>query len=696
LVREASPAIDLTISGPAVQMRPLAPVALLLAGLAGLVFLSRQSEPDILAYVLLLSASSALVTVLLWRQNSLSSSVVLVGAVLAHLVTFAGTPAFEDDWFRFIWDGWRTLKEGTPYGIAPDAFFDDNGVPSELWPILDGINNPEYPTIYGPALQYAFAGVFILFGTSPLGIQLLFAVANLALIALLLRRYKAGNVALYAWNPLVIVETSLHLHPDGLLGLALVAAILAGRGRPVLAGLLFGAAAGVKLVALAAWPMLLRWRPAALIAAVLTLALLYLLFLVQGRGAGFDSTATFATLWHFNPLLYEPLFQIFGWQAGRIPALLIAGLLVLWLHARSRSIEDVPLAAMFGVILLFAPAVNSWYLLWLLPFALGRNQIWPFVATIAFPFSYLTGINLGDTRLEAFAVHPLARVVECLILFAALFYDWRANRHADKNRAKSITSPFASPKIAAIMPALNEEASIGDVVSGIRKVLPENLMQVIVVDNGCTDNTTKVAQNAGAIVVIEADKGYGAACLTGIEWLDRDIDIVLFLDSDGSDVLKDAPEILEPIIGGRADLVIGSRALGQIEPGAMTLPQRFGNWLAPFLIRLIWDVHYTDLGPFRAIRRSSLDTLIMQDRDFGWTVEMQVRAAKLGLRTAEVPTSYRRRIGISKISGTINGVIRAGTKILYVIGREAFGDLDAANRGDGLSKPPKKASHGSR
>lgn len=662
-----------------VQMRPLAPLALLLAGMIGLVSLSRQSEPDILVYVFLLAGTAAMTTALVWRTEIASARLVFTGALLAHAVTLAGMPIFEDDYFRFIWDGWQTLQTGSPYGVAPNTFFADDNVPGELRAVLDGVNNPEYPTIYGPILQFAFAASFAVFGSSLLGLQQLFAFANLVLIALLLRRHEPDKVALYAWNPLVIAETSLHLHPDGLLGLALVAALVAGRWRPVIAGLLFGAAAGVKQVALAAWPLLLRLRPTALIAATVTLAALYAPFLMQGRGAGFESTATFATLWHFNPLLYEPFFQLFGWQGGRIPALLIAGLCVLWLHARSRSIGDVPLAAIFGMILLFAPAVNSWYLLWLLPFAVGRSQIWPFAATVALPFSYLTGLNLGDAALEAFAVHPLARVAEWSILFFAIFYDWRISRRSKALHTSQKTTPLISPKIAAIMPALNEEASVGGVVKGISEVLRGNLKQVIVVDNGSTDRTALVAQKAGAVVVIEAERGYGAACLTGIDWLDKDIDIILFLDSDGSDVLDDASEILAPIIAGNADLVIGSRSLGEIERGAMTVPQRFGNWLAPMLMRLIWGVRYTDLGPFRAIRRNSLVALAMQDRDFGWTIEMQVRAAKQGLRTVEVPTGYRRRIGISKISGTIGGVVKAGIKILYVIGREAFGDFDAAH-----------------
>jgi hypothetical protein len=152
------------------------------------------------------------------------------------ILTLLGLPAFEDDYFRFIWDGWRTLQVGTPYGVAPEIYFGDGSVPSALRAVLDGVNYPEHPTIYGPFLQLVFAGVFALFGTNLIGLQLLFAAANLLLIALLLRRQDPGKVALYAWNPLVIAETSLHLHPDGLLAAALFAALLAGRARPVMMG----------------------------------------------------------------------------------------------------------------------------------------------------------------------------------------------------------------------------------------------------------------------------------------------------------------------------------------------------------------------------------------------------------------------------------------------------------------------------
>ena len=228
------------------------------------------------------------------------------------------------------------------------------------------------------------------------------------------------------------------------------------------------------------------------------------------------------------------------------------------------------------------------------------------------------------------------------------------------------------PVISVVIPALNEELSIAQVVRGIRGAGLPGTVRVIVGDNGSHDRTAAFARSEGAEVVFEPRRGYGAACLAAIEVISPDTDIVLFMDADGSDDPVDALAIVAPLLSGEADLVIGSRVLGLMESGAMSIPQRVGNRLAVTLIRWIWHVEFTDLGPFRAIRRSALDRLCMSDRDFGWTVEMQVRAARLGLAVQERPAAYRRRIGRSKISGTVKGVVRAGTKILYIIAREAL------------------------
>jgi glycosyltransferase involved in cell wall biosynthesis len=227
-----------------------------------------------------------------------------------------------------------------------------------------------------------------------------------------------------------------------------------------------------------------------------------------------------------------------------------------------------------------------------------------------------------------------------------------------------------APRVAAVIPALNEEPSIGAVVAG----LPRSLVhRVVVCDNGSTDRTAEVARAAGAEVVAEPRRGYGAACLRALAVLRADPpDIVLFVDADQSDDLGDTAALLAPIVEGRAALAIGSRALGGAEPGALTPVQRFGNWLATRLLRLLYGVAATDLGPFRAIRWDALESLEMRDRDFGWTVEMQVKAARRGVTAVDVPVRYRRRVGRSKISGTVRGSILAGAKILGTIAADTW------------------------
>lgn len=222
-------------------------------------------------------------------------------------------------------------------------------------------------------------------------------------------------------------------------------------------------------------------------------------------------------------------------------------------------------------------------------------------------------------------------------------------------------------RIGVIIPALNEEGAIGKVIEAV----PDWVDYIVVADNGSRDRTSEVARNSGARVVLEDERGYGAACLAGLQALPSS-DIIVFLDGDYSDYPEDMEQLVAPILKGGADLVIGSRVLGGAERGSLTPQQVFGNWLATRLIRLFWGARFSDLGPFRAIREDALRTLAMEDRDFGWTVEMQVKAAKAGLKCAEVPVRYRQRIGVSKVSGTLSGTIKAGTKILSVIGWHAL------------------------
>ncbi|MGP0629542.1 glycosyltransferase family 2 protein [Nitrospina sp. 32_T5] len=220
-----------------------------------------------------------------------------------------------------------------------------------------------------------------------------------------------------------------------------------------------------------------------------------------------------------------------------------------------------------------------------------------------------------------------------------------------------------SSRISVILPAFNEEQSIGLVLDDLPK---DRLHQIIVVDNASTDATAEVAREHGATVVAEPRRGYGSACLKGIASLNNP-DIVVFLDADYSDYPEEIDLLVKPIETGEQDFVLGSRMLLKESRKALLPQARYGNKLAVFLIQLFFGHRYTDLGPFRAIRHASLMEIGMKDTNFGWTVEMQIKAVKNNLRILEVPVKYRWRVGVSKITGTVSGTFKAGTKIIYTI-----------------------------
>ena len=225
-------------------------------------------------------------------------------------------------------------------------------------------------------------------------------------------------------------------------------------------------------------------------------------------------------------------------------------------------------------------------------------------------------------------------------------------------------------RVFVVIPALDEEASIGHVLA---PVVAHDGVQVVVCDNGSRDRTAELARSHGATVVTDSRRGYGQACLTALAEVRRrepaPDDVVCFLDADFSDDPHQLPEIVDPVRRGEADLVIGSRVLGRREPGALLPQARWGNWLATRLIHWITGVRFTDLGPFRAIRWSTLEAARMEDRAYGWTVEMQLKVAAAGARCLEVPAHYKKRIGRSKVTGTIRGTVLASVTILSILGR---------------------------
>ena len=233
---------------------------------------------------------------------------------------------------------------------------------------------------------------------------------------------------------------------------------------------------------------------------------------------------------------------------------------------------------------------------------------------------------------------------------------------------KGVSNESPAPIVKVIIPAFNEADAIANVILDIPSLVDE----IIVVDNGSTDATARNAKTAGATVLKESRKGYGYACLKGMNYVSEQKvlpEIIVFLDGDYSDYPEELVKIIKPIISENIDLVIGSRTAAYREKGAMTSQQIFGNWLATFLMKFFFKATFTDLGPFRAIKYSKLLELNMEDKTYGWTVEMQLKVLKLKMSYTEVPVTYRNRIGVSKVSGTLKGTIMAGIKILSWIFR---------------------------
>jgi len=237
---------------------------------------------------------------------------------------------------------------------------------------------------------------------------------------------------------------------------------------------------------------------------------------------------------------------------------------------------------------------------------------------------------------------------------------------------------FGNTVLGVVIPAVNEESSIKNVINDI----PSDVDEIVVVDNGSSDDTARYAADAGATVLHEPKRGYGFACTKGIRYLsERNFEVIAFLDGDYSDFPEELTVLVEPIVENRADFVVGSRVRGEREKGALLPQAAFGNWLAGVLIKLFWNYSFTDLGPFRAIRLSYLLDMDMREMRYGWTVEMQIKAARMKLRCLELPVRYRRRIGKSKVTGTLSGTIKASAGILRTIYTQALsGKRFPANR----------------
>ena len=597
-------------------------------------------------------------------------------AVAARVAVLPARPDLSTDAYRYVWEGRVVLHGANPFAVAPAdsllaALRDDD---------FDLINHRSLATIYPPLAQGLFAvGAWI--APNVIALKSIFTLFDLGTALLLLaflraRGRPATHALVYAWSPLVILETghSGHLDAAGVFFLVLGVTLLAG-GKRAWGAITLGASFLVKYLAIALVPFFgkrgyRRVFPVMLVTVVVG----YLPFLDAGDGLT-GSLRTYGFDWSFNGPPFMALSALFGDAArARLVLVVLGGLFAVVAALLTRDLARYAFLVI-GAAILLSPTVYPWYLVWLVPFlCVFPNRAWIlFTGLVA--ISYWVWVEYDASG--AWMVPNGLLMLEYVPFYGLLVWDATHERPAAGVADGAPAAPgggvigdrtrraaFVPLRVSVVIPARNEESSIGLVFDEIPRDLVD---EVIVVDNGSTDRTAEVARAHGATVVHETTPGYGAACLAGIARVAAPSNVVVILDADHSDYPEDLPRLLAPIASGDADMVIGSRTLGGAEPGSLPWNQRWGNRLACGLMRILYGVHPTDMGPFRAIRRDALESLGMRDRTFGWNVEMHAKAVIAGLAIREVPVRYRRRVGKSKISGTVRGTIRAGTKIIATI-----------------------------
>lgn len=405
--------------------------ALLVACYAVLAFLSRQeSGIGLEAFLFCLSLAFAFYGFYAWRyKNHISVPAVLAWAVVFRIIGIFGEPLLEDDFYRYLWDGYRTAEYGDPYGSAPEDHFSDASVPSDLQEILGRINYPESPTVYGPVLQYLFGICHWRAPGELWPLKLILVAADLLLIGMLAAFTDRHKFMLYAWNPLVIKEVAFTAHPDVLIPMFLIAAWLCCRsGRYSASAILAALAIGIKMPMLAFTPFLFRYMPLrALLLFAATLMAMYLPLIPEGKN-DLPALLNFASNWQFNSALFQLLATVTADTLARV--LMAIGLMLylfrLWIVQNRLEHRFFSTAELFFAgVLLFAPVINPWYWLWLLPFSVVSRHVWPWWASFALIFSYITGLNLEDYHLQAYQQPIWALSLEYAIVIGALIFDYR-------------------------------------------------------------------------------------------------------------------------------------------------------------------------------------------------------------------------------------------------------------------------------
>jgi hypothetical protein len=618
-----------------------------------------QVVGQLVAFALFLPAA-----VLCWRGLALPRIglvLVLVFAIGFRAAAFepGETPPLSTDVHRYAWDARVQASGVNPYRYAPrdPALADLRD--DDVWP---GINLKSWRTVYPPGAEAGFLAARSTFGTGLRSTTWLFLLAEAAAVALLLlvlRREGAPleRVGLYAWHPLAVSEIAANGHVDALAVPALAGLLAAWQARRfALAGVALAAAALVKLGPALLFPALARRGGRRfLLAGAAVGVVAYLPYLSVGADV-VGSIGRYVDRQHFGGSLWPLLSDHLSDTAARVVlALVLVAVLVVVAMREHAALEQVARSALLvlGTLLLVLSYVQPWHALWLLPFfTLTAAPGWLWL-TGTLPLLYLFDVDWSlPTWVRVVVYGPLAL--------------WVAWRFVAARRRSLPLAPLAQrPRIAAVIPALDE----ADALPRVLGEFPTGAVdEVIVVDGGSRDGTDEAARRAGARVLVETRRGYGRACALGAA--STDADVVVFLDGDGSDDPACLPDVLEPILAGRAALALGART--QREPGALLPHQRLGNRLVALLVRLVYGVRLRDIPPMRAVRRDVLERLALTEMTYGWPTEMVVKAARAGYPIAEIEVACRaRRGGESKIAGRALPSAAAGARMLAVVARYA-------------------------
>jgi Glycosyl transferase family 2/Glycosyltransferase family 87 len=625
------------------------------AGLRG------QITGQLIAFALYLPAAW-----LCWRGLGIGrQGVVLVlgVALVLRVVAFnpASPPPLTTDTYRYAWDARVQAAGINPYRYAPAAPQLDRLRDDEIWA---NVNRKDWRTVYPPGAEASFLAARVTFGTDVRATTWLFLLVEagaLALLLVVLARMGAPleRVAIAAWHPLAVSEIAANGHADALAlfaGAALLAAWVVGRRG--LAGVAVGFGALVKLGPLLLVPALARGGGRRLVlAALATVAAGYAAYATAGASV-VGSLLRYLDREDLGSLAWWALAPHLGRDGARTVLLVAVLAIVAMVSLRAHdSVEQVARSCLLvlGGLLLAAAFLQPWYALWLLPFlVVTAAPAWLWL-TGTLPLLYVFGLESG----------PLPWWVRATIYipFTALSLAWLLRRR--------FPAPATLPalddqvRIAAIIPALDESEALPRLLAEFR---PGNVDEIVVVDGGSSDGTPEAARAAGARVIVEPRHGYGRACLAGVQATEADV--VVFLDGDGSDDPGAVPELLAPVLAGRAALALGTRS--DPERGAQHIHQRLGNRLVSLLVRACYQVDVRDIPPMRAIRRDALLALRMTELSYGWPTEMVVKAARAGLPLVEVPVPSRaRRGGRSKVSGRLGPSLKSGARMLAVVARYA-------------------------